>query len=61
MEVTVYKNPNEIYYYIGVSTDKVVQQNLVGYKIPETTWAIIKRDKHFLESVNTTLMHLFLE
>lgn len=33
--VTVYENPEEIYYYISVSTDKAVCENLVDYEYAE--------------------------
>jgi len=59
--VTVYQNPEENYYYIAVSTDKVVPEKLIEYIIPEATWVIFECDGHFLDSIQTIFKRFLTE
>lgn len=51
--VSVYKNPQDIYYYIAVSTDSPVPDGMYEYTIPAATWVIFKNDGRFKESVQS--------
>lgn len=59
--VTVYQNPEEIYYYIAASTDKAVPENLVEYEIPAATWVIFECDGSFKDSIQTIFKRFLTE
>lgn len=59
--VTVYQNPEEIYYYIAASTDKAVPEKLVEYEIPAATWVIFECNGHFQESIQTIFKRFLTE
>lgn len=59
--VTVYQNPEEIYYYIAASTDKAVPEKLVEYEIPAATWVIFECDGHFPESIQIIFKRFLTE
>jgi AraC family transcriptional regulator len=59
--VTVYKNPEEIYYYIAAPTDKAVPQNLVEYQIPAATWVIFECNGCFQDSIQTIFKRFVTE
>lgn len=59
--VTVYENPNNIYYYIAASTDKAVPNKLVAYEIPAATWVIFECDGHYPESIQTIFKRFLTE
>ncbi|MBW9158972.1 AraC family transcriptional regulator [Clostridium tagluense] len=59
--VTVYQNPEEIYYYIAASTDKAVPENLVEYEIPSATWVVFECDGHFPDSIQTIFKRFLTE
>jgi len=59
--VTVYQNPEEIYYYIAASTDKAAYDNLVEYKIPAATWVIFEGDGRFQDSIQTIFRRFLTE
>lgn len=59
--VTVYENPDEIYYYIASSTDKTVPENLVEYEIPAATWVIFECDGPFKDSIQTIFKRFLTE
>ncbi|MEN8905988.1 MAG: AraC family transcriptional regulator [Clostridiales bacterium] len=58
--VTVYKNPDDIHYYIAASTDKPVKE-MFEYEIPSATWAIFEADGRFPESVQKTFNRFLME
>lgn len=59
--VTVYENPDEIYYYIASSTDKTVPENFVEYEIPAATWVIFECDGPFRDSIQTIFKRFLTE
>lgn len=59
--VTVCQNPEEIYYYIATSTDKVVPEGLVEYEIPAASWAIFECNGHFQDSIQTIFKRFLTE
>lgn len=59
--VTVYQNPEEIYYYIAASTNKSISEKLIEYEIPAATWVVFECDGYFPESVQTTFRRFLTE
>ncbi|MCI8453080.1 MAG: AraC family transcriptional regulator [Lachnospiraceae bacterium] len=56
--VSVYENPREIYYYIGVVTDAPAPSGMYECKIPTASWAIFENDGHFKETVQNVFRRL---
>jgi len=59
--VTVYQNPEEIYYYIASATDKAVPEKLFEYEIQAATWVIFECDGHFQDSIQTIFKRFITE
>lgn len=61
LSVTVYENPEEIYYYIAVSTDQEVSENMMQYEIPEATWVIFECEGKFKSSIQNVFQRFLTE
>lgn len=59
--ITVYENPNQIYYYIGTVTDKPVPRDMFEYQIPEAVWAVFESNGPFKESVQNIFKRFLTE
>ncbi len=59
--ISVYKNPKEIYYYIGVATNSPVPSGMYGFEIPEATWVIFDNDGRFKEDVQSVFKWFYME
>lgn len=59
--VSVYKNPDDIYYYIAVPSKEDVPGGMAEYIIPEATWAVFENDGPFKESVQNIFKRFFTE
>lgn len=59
--VTIYQNPDEIYYYIAAATDKPVPAGMFEYEIPASTWVIFESDGHFKESIQNIFRRFLTE
>lgn len=59
--VTVYENPQEIFYYIAASTTEAIPQNMFEYEIPASTWVIFENDGHFKEDVQNVFKRFYTE
>ena len=59
--VSVYENPEQIYYYIATATDKAVPENLFEYEIPAATWVVFEGDGYFEESIQTIFRRFLTE
>jgi len=59
--VSVYHNPDEIYYYIAAATDKAVPDDMYEYEIPASTWVIIESDGPFQENIQSIFKRFFTE
>lgn len=59
--VTVYHNPDNIFYYIAASTDNPILKEMYEYEIPETTWVIFENDGYFKESVQGVFRRFYTE
>ena len=59
--VTVYENPQEIFYYIAASTTEAIPQNMFEYEIPASTWVIFENDGRFKENVQNVFKRFYTE
>lgn len=59
--VTVYENPQEIFYYIAASTTEAIPQNMFEYEIPVSTWVIFENDGRFKEDVQNVFKRFYTE
>ena len=59
--VTVYQNPDDIYYYIAAVTDQPVPVGMFEYEIPSATWVIFESDGHFKESTQNIFRRFLTE
>ena len=59
--VTAYENPEDNYYYIAVSTDRAVPENMLEYEIPAATWVVFESDGRFKESIQSTFRRFLTE
>ena len=59
--VTVYENPQEIFYYIAASTTGAIPQNMFEYEIPASTWVIFENDGRFKEDVQNVFKRFYTE
>ncbi len=59
--ITVYYNPEEIYYYIGVSTDEHSQKGLLELTIPQTKWVVFENEGPFPDSIQTVFKRFLTE
>lgn len=59
--VTVYENPQEIFYYIAASTTEAIPQNMFEYEIPASTWVIFENDGRFKEDVQNVFKRFYTE
>jgi len=59
--VTAYINPQNIYYYIAVPTDKTVPDGMTQFEIPAATWVVFECNGHFKESVQTIFKRFLTE
>ncbi len=59
--ISVYKNPKEIYYYIGVATNVPVPASMDLYEIPAATWVIFENNGRFKEDVQSIFQRFYME
>ena len=59
--VTVYNNPQDIYYYIGTASSMPVPQGMVEYMIPAATWVVFENDGIFKEDVQSIFRRFLTE
>ena len=59
--VTVYENPEEIYYYIAAATTQAVPKNLIEYQIPAATWVVFEGNGRFPDSIQTIFKRFLTE
>lgn len=57
--VSVYNNPEDIYYYIAVSSNIPVPEGMVEYMIPEGMWVVFENDGVFKEDVQSVFSQIF--
>lgn len=59
--VSVFRNPQEFYYYIAASTDSAVPDGMYECIIPASTWVIFENDGHFKEDVQRIFRRFYTE
>lgn len=59
--ITAYTDPQNIYYYIGASTDKPVPDGMFEVLIPAAAWVVFECDGYFKESVQMIFKRFLTE
>ena len=59
--ISVYKNPREIYYYIGVAVNSPAPAGMYGFEIPAATWVIFDNNGRFKEDVQSVFKRFYTE
>jgi len=59
--ISVYKNPKEIYYYIGVATNSPAPAGMYECEIPAAAWVIFENDGRFKEDVQSVFKRFYME
>ena len=59
--ISVYKNPKEIYYYIGVAVNSPAPAGMYGFEIPAATWVIFDNNGRFKEDVQSVFKRFYME
>ncbi len=59
--ISVYKNPKEIYYYIGAATNAPVPPGMFEYEIPAAAWVVFENEGHFKEDVQSVFRRFYME
>ena len=59
--ISVYKNPREIYYYIGVAANSPAPAGMYECEIPAATWVIFENDGRFKEDVQSVFKRFYME
>ena len=59
--VSVYNNPEDIYYYIAVSSNIPVPEGMVEYMIPEGMWVVFENDGVLKEDVQSVFRRFLTE
>ena len=59
--ISVYRNPKEIYYYIGVATNSPAPAGMYECEIPAATWVIFENDGRFKEDVQSVFKRFYME
>lgn len=59
--ISVYRNPKEIYYYIGVAANSPAPAGMYGFEIPAATWVIFDNNGRFKEDVQSVFKRFYME
>lgn len=59
--ISIYENPKEMYYYIGVATNSHAPSGMYAYEIPAATWVVFENDGHFKEDVQSVFKRFYME
>ena len=59
--ISVYRNPKEIYYYIGVAANSPAPAGMYECEIPAATWVIFENDGRFKEDVQSVFKRFYME
>ncbi|TCO70385.1 AraC family transcriptional regulator [Marinisporobacter balticus] len=59
--VTVYHNPNNIFYYIAAATNAPVPTGMLEHEIPAATWVVFECDGYFKESIQSIFKRFLTE
>ena len=59
--ISVYRNPKEIYYYIGDATNSPAHVGMYECEIPAATWVIFENNGRFKEDVQIVFKRFYME
>ena len=59
--ISVYHDPDNIFYYIAAATSKKAPTGMYQYEIPATTWVVFENDGHFKENVQDVFKRFYTE
>lgn len=59
--VSIYHDPNNIFYYIASATREEVPTGMYEYEIPSATWVVFENDGHFKENVQDIFKRFYTE
>lgn len=59
--ISLYKNPQNIFYYIASATDKPVPKGMFEYEIPASTWVVFENNGHLKENVQSVFKRFYTE
>lgn len=59
--VSVYNNPQDIYYYIAVPSDAPVPEGFAEYTIPAAMWVVFENDGLFKDDVQNVFRRFLTE
>ncbi len=59
--ISVYRNPKEIYYYIGIAANSPAPAGMYECEIPAATWVIFENDGRFKEDVQSVFKRFYME
>ncbi len=59
--ISVYEDPNHIFYYIAAATSKDIPSHLQEVQIPAATWVVFENNGSFQESVQEVFRRFYTE
>ena len=59
--VSVYENPQNIFYYIAAATDEPVPSGMFAFEIPSATWAVFENKGYFQKHVQSVFRRFYTE
>ena len=59
--VSVYENPQRIFYYIAVATNEPAPSGMFEFEIPSATWAVFENKGYFKENVQNIFRRFYTE
>lgn len=59
--ISIYQNPENIFYYIAVVTNKPAPKGMYEYEIPPATWVIFETNGCFKENVQNIFRRFYTE
>lgn len=59
--VSVYKNPQDIYYYIAAATDSDVSHEMYECVIPASAWVVFENEGHFKDGIQSIFRRFYTD
>ncbi len=59
--ISIYHDPNNIFYYIAAATNSEVPVGMYEYEIPAATWVVFENDGRFKEDVQNIFKRFYTE
>ena len=61
MGVSVYENPQRIFYYIAAATTAPAPSGMFEFEIPSASWAVFENNGYFKENVQSIFRRFYTE